>query len=336
MAILGIARSSEFGVRSPEQKRKTPNSLLPTPNSCGHLVTTKIEHDAILKAFRALEKDGFEATYLNVSSEGIVDPGDVEKALRPNTLLVSIGYANSEIGVIQPIAEMGKIVKKFRSDHQPPTTNHQPVFHSDASQTASFLDLDVRKLGVDLLTLNSSKVYGPKGIGCLYVRHGIELQPIIYGGGQEGGLRSGSENVPGIVGFAKALEIAEDERLQESGRLVGLRDSMIGRMLKEIPGAVLNGHATERLSNNINISVPGLDGETAVLYLSEQGVYVSTGSACTALSLDPSHVIAALGKQEEYTRGSLRFTLGRATTKDDIDRAIDSLKDVVKTLKYNG
>ncbi len=320
LALQGIAR-----VHERRQTNQVLNSKFQVHASKRHIVTTIIEHHAVLRSVQALEKQGFDATYAGVDSEGIVCPDDIKKALRPDTILVSVMYANNEIGTIQPIAEIGKIVRTFRSD--PP-----PLFFTDACQAAGALDLSFDRLGVDCMALNGSKIYGPKGIGCLLVRRGVELEPILYGGGQEKGLRSGTENVPGIVGFAKALELAQEEKEKENARLVLLRDYFIRELLKKIPGAVLNGHAKKRLPNNVNISVPGIEGEAAVIYLSQKGVYASTGSACTALSLEPSHVIAALGKPEEYTRGSLRFTLGRATTKDDIDYAVGQLQEVVRIL----
>lgn len=301
--------------------------------SRGHLVTSKIEHHAVLHSMQALGKEGFDVTYLDVDEYGMVKPEDVKKALRPDTILVSIMYANNEIGTIEPIAEIGKIVRQVREERKA-SNNQTPIFfHTDACQAAGALDINVEKLGVDLLAINGSKIYGPKGVGCLYVRRGVRLQPLIYGGGQENNLRSGTENVPGIAGLAKALELAQAEREKENARLSELRDYLIQRILKEIPKTVLNGHAADRLPNNVNISVLDIEGEAMILYLDAKGIYISTGSACTSTTLDPSHVILALGRPYEYAHGSLRFTLGRRTTKEDLDYVMEVLPAVVEKLR---
>lgn len=331
LAILGLARAgSRRQVAGGDNQ--APSSKFQAPFCKGHIITTAIEHHAVLRSVQALEKQGFDATYIPVDSEGVVNPEDIEKALRPDTFLVSVMYASNEIGTIQPIAGIGKIIKNFRNS-QLPTSNSQLFFHSDACQAAAALDLSVDRLGVDLMALNGSKIYGPKGVGCLYVRIGTELEPILYGGGQERGLRSGTENVPGIVGFAQALAIAQKAKEKENARLTALRDYCIKKLLAAVPGAVLNGHPTLRLPNNVNVSIPGIEGEAAVIYLSQKGVYASTGSACSSVSLDPSHVIAALGKAEEYTDGSLRFTLGRATLKKDIDYMVKALAGIAALLR---
>ncbi|MBI3442820.1 MAG: cysteine desulfurase [Candidatus Sungbacteria bacterium] len=313
-----------------------------------HIVTTKIEHHAVLHACDALEKEGCEATYLRVDAEGRISHDAIAAALRPDTVLVSVMYANNEIGTVEPIAEIAKELRTYRQQRESQSgasapspkrlwrvgdNPKPPFFFVDACQAAGALTLNVAELGVDMMVINGSKIYGPKGVGCLYVRRGIKLQPLIYGGGQEKGLRSGTENVAGIVGFATALEIAERERVSESTRLTALRDGFIAVVLQRIPNAVLNGHATERLPNNINISIPGLEGEVAVLYLDARSVYCSTGSACSATSLEPSHVIAALGRPRQYADGSLRFTLGRGTTKDDLDYVLEALVDIVGKLR---
>lgn len=306
----------------------------------GHFITTTIEHQAVLKPFEALEREGHSVTYLEADSQGLVDPRQLEKAIRPETVLVSIGYANNEIGTVQPMVEVGKAIKKFRGEkrklsagsQQPAANEKGLLFHCDASQAAGFLDLNVEKLGVDLATINSSKIYGPKGSGILFVRRTVSLKSIFYGGGQERGLRSGTENVPAIVGLAKALETAEAGRVKESARLVKLRDYFIGRLLGEIRGAVLNGHPVKRLPNNVNISIPGLEGEAAVIYLDTEGIRAATGSACESISLEPSHVITALGKSEELIGGSLRFTLGRNSGKADIDYVMKILPKIIEKL----
>ncbi len=295
----------------------------------------------MLHSVEALGKEGFEVTYLDVDEYGLINPEDVRKALRPDTILVSIMYANNEIGTIEPIEEIGKVVKEYReekkklaaSSGKPEANEKTPFFHSDACQAAGALDLDVQKLGVDLLAMNGSKIYGPKGVGCLYIRRGVRVQPLIYGGGQENNLRSGTENVPGIIGFAKALEIAHQEKERENVRLIELRDYLTSRLLTEIPKVVLNGHPVKRLPNNVNASVLDIEGEAVILYLDAKGIYISTGSACASTSLDPSHVILAMGRPYEYAHGSLRFTLGRRTTKGDLDYVMEVFPKVVEKLR---
>lgn len=295
------------------------------PLKIPHIITTKFEHHAVLYPIRFLEKQGFNVTYLNVGEDGIVNPEDVKKALKKETILVSIMYANNEIGTIQPIAEIGKIIKNCKLQ----TKNQKTVFHIDACQASGYLNLDVSKLGVDLMTINGSKMYGPKGVGFLYVKNGVNLAPMMYGGGQEKGLRPGTENVPGIIGIAEALKIAQKETKQ----LIGLRDYFIKRLLSEIPETHLNGHPKKRLPNNVNVSILGIEGESVILYLDELGISCSTGSACNSESLDPSHVILALGKSHGYAHGSIRFTLGKRSAKKDIDYVMKVLPDIVKKLR---
>jgi cysteine desulfurase len=294
-----------------------------------HIIVSKIEHHAVLDACEALHKEGFEITYLGIGKGGIVDLGQLRAALRPETLLVSVMYANNEIGTVQPIAEIAKIIRRYRKEQD----REIPFFHTDAVQAPLYLDLNVQKLGVDLLTLNGSKIYGPKGIGCLYLKRGLKLEPLLYGGGQEMNYRSGTENIPAIVGFSRALQIAQQARERESERLTKLRDYFIGELEKKIPDIVLNGSREQRLPNNINVSVMGVEGEAAVLYLDEKGVAVSTGSACSSDSLDPSHVILALGVPHEYAHGSLRFTLGKRTKKADLDYVLKILPKIIEKLR---
>ena len=285
-----------------------------------HIITSKIEHPAVLRACQYLEQnEKFEVSYLDVSKNGIVNPESVRRALRPDTILVSVIYANNEIGTIQPIAEISKVIQEARSKKLEAGSWHQneklPVFHSDSCQAAGALNLNVNHLGVDLMTLNGSKIYGPKAAGCLYVRRGINLVPLIVGGSQEGGLRAGTENTALIAGFAKALELADGSKKKESARLVKLRDYMIGQILKTIPGGRLNGDPILRLPNNINISFENVDGEMLMLALDQRGIQVSTGSACTSTSTEPSHVLKALGLPESLAKGNIRITLGRQTNK---------------------
>ncbi|MBI2475033.1 aminotransferase class V-fold PLP-dependent enzyme [Candidatus Uhrbacteria bacterium] len=310
LAVLGFARANQANGK--------------------HLITTAIEHHAVLEAMIQLEKkEGFEITYLKPDSDGLVSASQVSEALRPDTILVSVMYANNEIGTIQPIKEIGNLVQKYRKEKK----QSWPVFHTDACQASGFLDLDVEKLHVDLLTLNGSKMYGPKGVGILYMKRGIKLQPLQFGGSQERGLRPGTENVAGIIGMAKALTLAQKDKVNESKRLVQLRDKLINGILKSIPKTRLNGHLTTRLPNNVNISFLDIEGEALVLYLDAAGIFASTGSACTSASLEPSHVILALGMPYEVAHGSIRFTLGHYTTDEDIDYVLKTLPPLVEKLR---
>lgn len=295
-----------------------------------HVITSSIEHHAVLEPLLHLQKKGeIELTVLSVDRDGLVDPDAFANALRPDTVLVSIMMANNEIGTIEPIAEIGKEILKWRKENK----TALPYFHTDACQAAGAAELDVEKLHVDALTLNGSKIYGPKGIGILYLRRGTPLEPLIRGGGQERNLRSGTENVPGIIGLATALKLAQEEKETENARLIALRDRLVEGLLA-IPKTRLNGHATKRLPNNVNISFIDIEGEAAVLYLDAEGIYCSTGSACASTSLDPSHVILATGLSYEAAHGSLRFTLGKRTTMEDIEHVIKVMPGVVEKLRF--
>lgn len=314
--------------------------------SGGHIITSTIEHHAVLHAVDALAAEGFTVTKIGVDSEGFFNLGELKKVIRPDTFLVSLMYANNEIGTIEPIAEIGKLIKKINSDRasslslEPSTLSPRILFHTDACQAAGYLDIDVHKLHVDLLTINGSKLYGPKQTGCLYVRKGVTIEPIIYGGGQEKDLRSGTENVPGVVGFAKALHLAHSERLAESKRLTKLRDYFISELQKRIPDCIINGpidltgapHEAKisRLPNNINVSFTHADGEALVLYLDAHNIAAATGSACTAQSTDPSHVLEAIRRTKEYIRGSLRLTMGMHTTKAELSYTLRILTKLVQ------
>lgn len=305
-----------------------------------HIVTTNIEHSSVLEPIRVLERRGAEVTYVSVESNGVVDPQKIAAALRPETVLVSVGYANNEIGTIQPVAKIGKLIKDFRNRLKPQITNHKsqtnsksqfpkfqtPIFHSDASQAPLYLDCSVERLGVDLLTLDGHKMYGPKGVGVLYVRRSATLAPILFGGGQERGLRSTTENLPLIAGFAKALEIAAAEREKESARLTKLRDLCHSHILQNVgmTKVLINGDMKERLPNNINISIPDLDTEFALLQLDVVGIACSTKSSCLG-SEGGSYVVRALGGGEARALSTLRFTFGRQTTKKDIDALLKNL-----------
>ena len=289
-----------------------------------HIITTAIEHPAVLETCKRLEKEGFRVTYLPVNEDGLVTPEEVVKAVTKNTILVTIMYANNEIGTIEPIAEIGKALKKKRS---------KVLFHTDACQAAGACELSVKKMNVDLLTLNGSKIYGPKGVGVLYKKKKVKIEPIIYGGHQEQSLRAGTENVPYIVGFAKALELVQKEKAKEVKRLIGLRDYLIKGIEKSIPKVRLNGHPTKRLPNNVNMSILDIEGEAMLLYLDQEGICASTGSACTSGTLEPSHVIRAIGMPYEVAHGSLRLTLGKKTIKADIDHFLKVFPGIVKKLR---
>lgn len=307
LAILGIARAYK--------------------NKGNHIIVSKIEHKAVLEAAKKLEKEGFDVTYLDVDPKGIVKLSELKRSLRPGTILVSIMYANNEIGAIQPIPEIAKIIKKFRKG------SPLPFFHTDACQAAGALDLDVARLGVDALTLNGSKIYGPKGIGCLYRSAKMKLDPLIVGGGQENNIRAGTENTAFIVGFAEALTLADAMKEKEDKRLTALRNYFIKKITATASGVTLNGGIEKRLPNNINISVAGIEGESLLLMLDNENIFVATGSACASTTLTPSHVLLAIGLKPETAHSSVRITLGRSTTKKDLARVIAVLSRSIRTLR---
>ncbi len=290
-----------------------------------HIITTDVEHPAILEVCREIERRGGEVTYVGVSEEGILNPKDVRDALRPNTVLVSVMYANNEIGTIQPIKEIGRVVKDWRQKNK----TDFPYFHTDACQAPLYLSVDVLKLGLDMMTLDGIKIYGPRGTGMLYIKSDTKISPVIFGGGQERGLRSGTENVASAMGFAKALEIADKKREEESERLMALRDYGISQILKRFPKASLNGSHDFRLPNNINICFPELDAEFAVISLDVVGISASYSSSCQTLKEDSSsYVISSLGK-DTCKNSYLRFTLGRESEMGDIDRLLLALSKIV-------
>ena len=296
-----------------------------------HIVTTKIEHSSILETCKEIERRGGQVTYLPVSNEGIVSIKDVKSAIKENTVLVSVMYANNEIGTIQPIKEIGRIIKNWRQKNMSrmPLDIKLPYFHTDACQGAS-LTLDLQKLGVDMMTLDGIKMYGPRGAGILYVKSGTNISPVLFGGGQERGLRSGTENLPAAVGLACAMELAEKMKERESVRLTEIRDYAILKILETFPEASLNGSGKLRLPNNINICFPGLDAEFAVISLDVLGIACSYSSSCQTLKEDSSsYVISALGKAD-CNKSSLRFTLGRESTKEDIDNLVLALQKIIK------
>lgn len=298
-----------------------------------HVITSLIEHESVLSPIEALEREGMiEATYVSPNRQGLIDPKDVEKSLKDNTILISIQYANSEIGTIQSIAVIGKEIQKYKIQN----TKYQILFHTDAVQAANFLDCNVGKLGVDLLTLSSHKVYGPKGVGVLYVKKGIKISPLLFGGGQEQGMRSGTENVAGIVGMAEAVKLLTSPKLPVVNIAIRqLRDVLAKEILQKIPEAVFPGSTESRLPNNIHVLIPGIQGRDMVELLDQKGIAVSGGSACSERSQQPSHVLLALGYSEREAMGAFRITLGRFTKKEDVKRAGKTLQKVVEQLRKN-
>jgi cysteine desulfurase len=288
-----------------------------------HIITQQTEHHAVLHSVEWLGKNqDIDVTYLDVDKYGIISLEELENAIRDDTFLITIMYANNEIGTIQPIKEISKIAKK-----------HNVLFHTDACQAGGLLDIDVQRLGVDMMTLNGSKIYGMKGTGLLFRRAGIKIEPWLHGGAHEFNLRAGTENIPGIIALAKALELGQAERVQESKRLIELRDYLIQNVVDKIPETFLNGHPTERLPNNANISFLNVEGEALALMLDHEGIYISSGSACTSHSLKPSHVILSLGLPYEASHGSVRFSLGKRSTKDDIDYVLEKLPPIIERLR---
>ncbi len=286
-----------------------------------HIITTVFEHHAVLHTCEYLEKHGFEVTYLPVSTEGLVDPADVEKAIREDTALVTIMYANNEIGTVQPIAEIGAICKA-----------HKVLFHTDAVQAIGNVEIDVKAQNIDMLSLSGHKFHAPKGVGALYVRKGLLLPNLVHGGGQEFGRRAGTENTAGIMGLAKAIELATADIPAKIAKLTPLRDKLIDGIL-QIPQTRLNGSRTERLCGNVNISIVGIEGESLLLMLDHFGVCASSGSACTSGSLDPSHVLLSLGLKHEVAHGSLRLSFGEEFTEADVDYILEVIPQVVDRLR---
>lgn len=287
-----------------------------------HIITSQIEHEAILESCRQLEGEGFDVTYLNPDSDGRIDPACVAAALRPDTILVSIMLANNEIGTTQQVREIATLAR-----------THGAVMHTDAVQAAGLMDLDVEALGVDLLSLSAHKCYGPKGVGVLYEHRGRPLSPLIHGGGQERGRRSGTENVPGVAGMAVALALAERDRVSEVPRLIALRDRLIDGLLARVDGIYVTGHRTARLPGHASFRLDGVVGEAVLVNLDLAGVACSSGSACHAGSTDPSHVLIAIGLTAESAKTGLRFTLGRENTGDDVDHVLDVLPKIISELR---
>ena len=287
-----------------------------------HIITTKIEHHAILHTAQYLEKNGYEVTYLDVDENGIVKLDQLREAIRPDTILISVMFANNEIGTIQPVKEIGEIAKE-----------NGIIFHTDAVQAFGQVPIDVDEYHIDMLSASGHKLNGPKGIGFLYIRTGLKLRNFVHGGGQERSRRAGTENVPGIVGLAKAVEIALDTMEERTTKEKELRDYLMNRLTTEIPYSRVNGHLIERLPNNVNVSFQFIEGESMLIMLDMAGICASSGSACTSGSLDPSHVLLAIGLPHEIAHGSLRLTLGDENTKEEIDFVADKIKETVEKLR---
>jgi cysteine desulfurase len=297
----------------------------------GHIIISSIEHPCIMESAKWLVKQGFEITKIEVDKYGLVNPADVEKAIKKDTILVSIIHASNEIGTIQPIEKIGEIIKKINSSNtQHPTP--KIYFHTDAAQSFGKIPIDVNRMNIDLLTASSHKMYGPKGAACLFVREGTKIEPLLHGGGHEAGLRSSTINLPAIVGFAAACEICEKEMGKEGKRLEKMRNRLIKEVLK-IKDSYLNGHPTKRLSNNANFWFSFIEGESLVIQLDLAGIAASTGSACSSIKLEPSYVLLAIGLKPQEAHGSLRVSLGRWTTEKDIDYLLKVLPKIIKQLR---
>ena len=328
LAIFGLMKN-EFGLA--EIKKN-------------HIITTTIEHHSVLKPIQELEKQGAEVAYIPVNKSGEISVADIVAAIKPNTKLISIMYANNEIGSINPIAEIGRAILKYRQKNTPRPLHFAqgsgqatqfPYFHVDACQATGTLDLHIERLHVDLMTINGSKIYGPKGTGILFVRRGVPLQPIMLGGDQENGLRSGTENVPGIIGLARSLELTRIDFEKENKRQKKLRDYFWREINKKIPDIFLNGSELHgaRLINNLNVQFSGLEAETLILYLDAYGIMAATGSACTTQTNQASHVLLACGLTTDETKSSLRFTIGKYTTKTDINYVLKFLPKIVSAIR---
>lgn len=312
LALKGIALASLSRERSGFANKDTGR----------HVIISSIEHPCVLESAQWLKKQGFEITKLPVDKDGLINLENLKKAIKENTILVSIIYANNEIGTIQPIEEIGSICREKKI-----------IFHTDAAQSFGKIEIDVNKMNIDLLTASSHKMYGPKGAACLFVRKGIKIEPILHGGGHELGLRPGTINLPAIVGFAKAIEIAEKEMKKEKQRLTGLRDKLIKSILNKIENSYLNGHPVKRLPNNVNLRFSFIEGESIILELDSLGIMVSSGSACSSPKLEPSHVLLAIGLTHQQAHGSVRISLGRWTKESDINYLIKILPGIIERLR---
>lgn len=329
----GATESNNLAIRGFIEANKSVNK-----KSVQHIITSQIEHPAVFAVCQALEREGAEVSYVGVNKEGIVNVADIQKAIKQNTVLVSIMYVNNETGVIQPIREIGKMIEKYNKGKiplNPPlqkgeTAHSRIVFHTDATQAVNYCNCNAQYLHVDMLSMSGHKIYGPKGVGALYVKKGIHLQPIAYGGHQENGIRSGTYNTPGIVGLGKAIEIIS---VKENIKILKLRDKIINEILKKLPDVFVNGSMESRIQSNINFSFKNVDGESVMIMLDMEGIAVSTGSACASGSHNPSHVLTAMGISPRLAESSIRITLGKYNTAREIDYFIKKLVEIVKKLR---
>lgn len=287
-----------------------------------HIITSKVEHHAVLHTCEYLEKNGFEVTYLDVDEYGVIDIEDLKKSIRKETILITIMYANNEVGSIMPIREIGEIAKE-----------NEIFFHTDAVQAMGSIEIDVEDLNIDLLSMSAHKFNGPKGIGALYIRRGVIIDPLIIGGGQEKSRRAGTENIPAIVGMSKALDLAYENLNEKNNKIIKMRDYLIDEIMTKIKYTKLNGHPKNRLPNNVNISFNFIEGESLLLFLDIKGIAASSGSACTSGTLDPSHVLLSMGLNHETAHGSLRLSINENNTKDEIDYVVESLTEIVEKLR---
>lgn len=322
---IGAAEASEIyftGSGTEADNWAIKGAVLAQRKKGKHIITSSIEHPAVMATCEFLKKEGYDLTIIPVDSEGLVDPGDVDRAIRPDTVLVTIMMANNEIGTIQPVKEIAQVCRE-----------HGVLFHTDAVQAAGNIPIDVKDLGVDLLSISGHKFYGPKGIGVLYIRKGVRIENFIHGGHQERNKRAGTENVPGIVGIAKALELAVENLETHSVKLSALRDRALKGITERIPFVRVNGSLEKRLPGNLNVSFRFVEGESVLLMLDMKGIKASSGSACTSGSLDPSHVLLAIGLPHEIAHGSLRLTFGEINTEEEVDYLVDSLVEIIGKLR---
>jgi len=331
LAIKGVVKAyyvnPSFWTSDVQMHSGHPMSKMVKP----HIITTAFEHHCVLYAVKRLEKEGLiEATYIQPQRDGVIRAADIQKAIQKNTVLVSVMYVNNEIGTVQPIAQIGKIIKKHNSKIQ--DTKYKILFHTDATQAVSYFDCDVKKLGVDMLSMSAHKIYGPKGVGALYIKKGTPIKMIQDGGAQENGLRAGTINSAGIIGLGKAIELLKTVKNKNS-EIEKLRNYLIEKVLQEIPKTKLNGSRIKRSPNNANFSFSDVEGESLLIMLDAAGIAGSTGSACSSGSLAPSHVLMSLGMKAEEAHGSLRLTLGKNTTKKEIDETVKQLKKIISDLR---
>ncbi len=321
-AIGALPEEIIFTSGGTESDNLAIRGVIPSNSGKKHVITSVIEHPAVLNTCEYIESLGHEVTYVPVDSDGVVDLEMIKESIRENTVLISVMHANNEVGTIQPIKEIAQIASK-----------HNILFHTDAVQTVGKIPVNVDELGIDMLSISSHKIHGPKGSGALYVRKGTIIEPIVFGGNHENGMRSGTENIPGIVGLGKAMALANEFLDADSQHMKNMRDSLVSRIFDSIADVRLNGHPTQRLPNNVNLSFKYAEGESMLMLLDMKGIAVSTGSACSSKSLKASHVLSSLNIEDDYIHGSLRISLGKENTMEDIDHVVESLKEIVLKLR---